>query len=147
MSFLRTTVRAICFLALSGVSVLPGHAEPQTRDIKVVYHLDDAGTGRFALNIAKDQLDTHPDIKIAMVAYGAGVDFLLAGATDRDGKPYAPAVKELLDRGVQFKVCSATLRFRDIPQDEALEGMQFVPAGTYEVIRLQAEEGYVYLKP
>lgn len=147
MTLPNAPFRGLCFLVLLGLLFLPVDALAQAKDIKVVYHLDDARNGRFALHIAKDQLQTNPDIRIAVVAYGDGVDFLLEGATDRDGKPYAPAVKELLAQGVQFKVCSATLGFRDIPKDRVLEGMQFVPAGTYEVIRLQAEEGYVYLKP
>lgn len=126
---------------------MPAMAADSTHEIRVVYHMDDASVGRFALHIAKDQLQTNPKMKIAMVAYADGVDFLLKGATDRNDKPYAPEVQELLKMGVQFKVCSATLRFRDIPEDQVLDGLEFVPAGTYEVIRLQAEEDYVYLKP
>lgn len=136
----------LMLVLLAGVS-LPVLAEGHGSDIKVVYHMDDARVGRFALHIAQDQLDTNPNMKIAMVAYADGVDFLLRGASDRNDKPYAPDVQALLKRGVQFKVCSATLRFRDIPKDQVLDGMEFVPAGTYEVIRLQAEDGYVYLKP
>jgi intracellular sulfur oxidation DsrE/DsrF family protein len=116
-------------------------------NMKVVYHMDDASSGRFALHIAKDQLQTNPNIKIAMVTYASGVDFLLKGAHDRKGNAFAPEVAELLQMGVQFKVCLATLRFREIPKEQVLDGLEFVPAGTYEVIRLQAEEGYVYLKP
>ncbi len=116
-------------------------------DMKVVYHMDDARSARFALHIAEDQLKTNPDLKIAVVAYGAGVDFLLKGARDKEGVAYAPAVQDLLGKGVRFRACSATLGFRDIAEDNVLEGIDFVPAGTYEVIRLQAEEGYVYLKP
>jgi intracellular sulfur oxidation DsrE/DsrF family protein len=126
---------------------MPVLAADTSHEIRVVYHIDDARVGRFALHIAKDQLQTNPKMKIAMVAYADGVDFLLKGATDWDDKPYAPEVQELLQMGVQFKVCSATLRFRDIPKARVLDGLEFVPAGTYEVIRLQAEDGYVYLKP
>ncbi|MFW1676632.1 DsrE family protein [Pontibacter sp. JAM-7] len=123
------------------------NAEPTATPIKVVYHIDDASVGRFALAIAADQLQTNPQMQIAMVTYAAGVDFLLQDAKDSKGRPYAPAVQALLEQGVEFKVCAATLKFRDIARDSVLTGMQFVPAGTYEVIRLQAEEGYVYLKP
>lgn len=131
-------------LLLVCVSVLAQSSGGPTR---VVYHLDDARTGRFALHIAEDQLASHPDMKITMVAYGAGINFLLEGATDKKGEPYEPAVRDLQSKGVEFKVCSTTLSIRDIPRDQVLDGMQFVPGGTYEVIRLQAEEGYVYLKP
>lgn len=137
----------VCLILVSLCLAIPAMATDSSHEIRVVYHIDDSSAGRFALHIAEDQLDHHPNIQIAMVAYGAGVDFLLKDAKDRHDEPYAPAVQALLKRGVDFKVCSATLRFRDIPKEQVLPGMTFVPAGTYEVIRLQAEEGYVYLKP
>lgn len=149
MAVVDNTARAL--LQLAGIVLivltLPAHAEPESTEMKVVYHMDDARSGRFALHIAQDQLETNPDMKIAVVAYGGGVDFMLKGAKDRDGVPYAPAIQDLISKGVEFRACSATLGFRDIARDEVLEGIDFVPAGTYEVIRLQAEEGYVYLKP
>ena len=122
-------------------------ADSDTSEMRVVYHMDDARSGRFALHIAEDQLKTNADMKIAVVAYAGGVDFLLKGARDKDGVPYEPAIQDLIRKGVQFRACSATLGFRDIPKDKVVEGIDFVPAGTYEVIRLQAEEGYAYLKP
>ena len=138
------SVGLLIVLALPGTVV---SAESFGRDMKVVYHLDDARNGRFALHIAADHLAINPDIRIAVVAYAAGVDFLVAGATDRKGEAYAPAVEALRAKGVEFRVCSTTLRLRDIRPEQLLEGMQLVPSGTFEVIRLQAEEGYVYLKP
>lgn len=122
-------------------------ADSDTEEMRVVYHMDDARSGRFALHIAEDQLKTNANMKIAVVAYAGGVDFLLKGARDKDGVPYEPAIRDLISKGVQFRACSATLGFRDIPKDKVVEGIDFVPAGTYEVIRLQAEEGYAYLKP
>jgi intracellular sulfur oxidation DsrE/DsrF family protein len=136
-------IAGACFVIFNPTAL----ADSVGSDIKVVYHMDDARSARFALHIAEDQLKTNPDMKIAVVAYGGGVDFLLKGAKDKDGVPYAPAVQALLSEGVQFRACSATLGFRDIAKDRVLEGVDFVPAGTYEIIRLQAEEGYVYLKP
>lgn len=131
-------------LAWSGTAVA---AEPSVQPIKVVYHLDDARNGRFALLIAEDHLAASPDMEIAMVAYAGGVDFLLKDATDKRGKPFAPDVQALMDKGVRFEVCLNTLRLREIDRSRVLDGVGFVPSGTFEVIRLQAEEGYVYLKP
>jgi len=146
---MKSVSASICALAIimlaSGSSL--GLAEAPADPIKVVYHIDDSRNGRFALHIAKDQMQTNPDMRISIVSYGRGIDFLLRGATDNAGESYGPAVADLLGMGVEFKVCSATLRSRHLSKDEVLEGMQFVPAGTYEVIRLQAEDGYVYIKP
>ncbi len=141
----RTPARLACALLFAFTS--PALADHHATDMRVVYHMDDSRNGRFALHIAEDQLATNPDMQIVIVAYGDGVDFLLEGAEDRKGVPYAPAIRDLIGKGVRFRACSATLGFREIDQDEVLEGIDFVPAGTYEVIRLQAEEGYVYLKP
>ncbi len=141
----RTPIRLACVLLFAFTP--PALADHHATDMRVVYHMDDSRNGRFALHIAEDQLATNPDMKIVVVAYAGGVDFLLKDATDRKGVPYAPAVASLIEKGVQFRACSATLGFRDIGKSEVLDGIEFVPAGTYEVIRLQAEEGYVYLKP
>ena len=54
--------------------------------VGVVYHIDDAKSGRFALHLAEDHLSINPDIKIAIVTYAAGVDFLLEGAKDKRGQ-------------------------------------------------------------
>lgn len=149
MAVLRTSARRLAQVA--GVFLVVctplALADSDAKEMRVVYHMDDARSGRFALHIAEDQLKTNANMKIAVVAYGGGVDFLLKGARDKDDVPYEPAIQELISRGVQFRACSATLGFRDIPKDRVVEGIDFVPAGTYEVIRLQAEEDYAYLKP
>lgn len=123
----------------------PVHAE--STPTKVVYHIDDARNGRFALHLAADHLAIDPGIRIAVVTYAAGVDFLLKGELDRERRPYGPDVKTLMDNGVVFKVCSATLGFRNISPERVLDGVGFVPSGTFEIIRLQSQENYVYLKP
>ena len=78
-------------------------ADTAGSDMKVVYHTDDARSARFALHIAEEPLKTRPDTKIAAVACGAGVDFLPTGTRDKDGGPFAPAIQELLSKGVQFR--------------------------------------------
>jgi hypothetical protein len=91
----RTPARLAC--ALLFVLTPPALADQPATDMRVVYHLDDSRNGRFALHIAEDQLATNPDMEIVIVAYGAGVDFLLNGAEDRKGVPYAPAIRDLID--------------------------------------------------
>ncbi|SDJ79312.1 hypothetical protein SAMN04488540_113108 [Ferrimonas sediminum] len=126
----------------------PAMATETSTDLtKVVFHIDDASTGRFALYLAEDHLSINPNMKITIAAYAGGVDFLLKGAMDKKSELYAPDIKKLMDLGVQFRFCAATLRFRDLDKDKVLPGVEFVPSGTYEIIRLQAEEGYAYLKP
>ena len=73
--------------------------------VGVVYHIDDAKNGRFALHLAEDHLSINPDMQIAVVTYAAGVDFLLKGAKDKRARLYEPDVQALMEKGV-FTVMS-----------------------------------------
>jgi intracellular sulfur oxidation DsrE/DsrF family protein len=56
-------------------------------------------------------------------------------------------VGDLSGKGVQFRVCNNTLQTRNIDASKVLMEAKIVPSGVAEVARLQAKEGYVYLKP
>jgi intracellular sulfur oxidation DsrE/DsrF family protein len=119
-------------------------AEP----IKVVYHMvegiDQASRG---LGNIRNHLRADPDAKIVVVANGDGIKFLLAGAKERNGKPFDAAVSALAAQGVEFKLCSNTLAAHDIPLSQVLPEARLVQSGVVEVARLQAREGFVYLRP
>ncbi len=53
----------------------------------------------------------------------------------------------LVDRGVEFRVCAATLSARNIAKEDLLDTAVVVPSGISEIARLQLKEGYAYLKP
>ena len=114
---------------------------------KVVFHLDDTANARWALMLANSYLDDSPKAKIVFVAYGPGIDFLLEDAEDRRGNPYDPAVLKLVGKGVEFRVCAATLSARSIDKADILDAVAVVPSGISEIARLQLKEGYAYLKP
>lgn len=69
-------------------------------------------------------------MRIAIVTYAAGVGFLVKSANENAGQLYKPDVQALLERGVQFRVCSASIGFRDIPKDQILDAIALVPSGT-----------------
>jgi hypothetical protein len=94
-----------------------------------------------------NHLNADPKAKIVVVTHGAGIDFLLEGAADKNGNPYNIAVDELMSKGVDFRVCNNTLVSRKIDKSKVLPAAKIVPSGVAEVGRLQAAEGYVYLKP
>ena len=147
---MKNSFRNFCGVLIAAalaISVMFWPAVAFGEPVGVVYHIDDARNGRFALHLAEDHLSINPDIQIAVVAYAAGIDFLLKGAQDRKGQLYEPEVQSLIKSGVQFRVCSTTLGFRNIADEEVLNGIKLVPSGTYEIIRWQSEEGFVYLKP
>ena len=132
------------FLLAFAVGVLAAPTDP----VKVVYHfdsgLDQATKG---LRNIKNHLDVDPTAKIVVVAHAQGVQFLLDGAVSSTGNPYNIPVEELARRGVEFRVCEITLKSNNIDPKRLLPETKLVPSGVVEIGRLQAREGFVYLKP
>ena len=114
---------------------------------KVVFHVDETANARWALMLARSYLDDSPKAKLVIVSHGPGVDFLLEDAEDRRGNPYDHAVLNLVERGVEFRVCAATLGARKIAKEDFLDAAVIVPSGISEIARLQLKEGYAYVKP
>ena len=118
------------------------------QDIKAVYHVNTGvDTVSAILGNVRNHLNADPTAKIAVVTHGPGIDFLLDGAKDSKGREFSGAVGELAGRGVQFRVCNNTLTSRNIDPSKVVMEAKIVPSGVAEVARLQAKEGYVYLKP
>ena len=69
------------------------------------------------------------------------------GAKDSRGTLFQPTIRELSQQGVEFRVCSNTLRQRGIDPATLVPQATRVPAGVAEIARLQAREGYAYLRP
>lgn len=118
-----------------------------TAQIKVVYHLSEGKpqASRAIANI-RNHLAADPSVKIVVVTHGLGVDFLIDDATQKESS-FAGSVSDLAGRGVEFRVCRNTLTSRNIPPESLLLESQIVPSGVAEVARLQAKEGFVYLRP
>jgi hypothetical protein len=116
--------------------------------IKVIYHVSEGGDqATNALRNIRNHLSADPTAKISVVTHANGIDFLLDGAKDKNGNDYVSNVQELVKRGVDFRVCRLTLERRNIDPKRVIEEARLVPSGVAEVARLQAREGYVYLKP
>lgn len=148
MKIMKSLVRGCLLAALLTGFLVPVHAE-QSEDTwnKVVFHLDETRTARWALMLARSYLDDVPAAKIVFVTYGPGVDFLLEDAKDDRDNPYDYAVGRLIERGVEFRVCNATLTAREISKKDLLGEIKIVPSGISEIARLQIKEGFAYLKP
>ncbi len=120
----------------------------QAQDIKVVYHVNsDVNTASAVLGNVRNHLNADPTAKITLVTHGPGIDFLLEGAKDNKGREFSGMVADLAGKGVQFRVCNNTLVTRNIDPSKVAMEAKIVPSGVAEVARLQAKEGYVYLKP
>ena len=114
---------------------------------KVVYHINDSDNAMVALRNVQNHINASQSARIAVVTHGKGIDFLLKGAQDKNGNPYEPMVQALKDRGVAFRVCNNTLNSRKLDASAVIAEATIVPSGVAEIGRLQAREGYVYLKP
>ena len=114
---------------------------------KVVYHVSDTESQALgALRNVRNHLDTDPTARIIVVANAQGVDFLLEGAKDKNGSPYAGPVSALKSRGVAFEVCEITLKTRGLTKDQFLQEADFTPSGVVRLARLQGQ-GYAYIRP
>jgi len=133
---------------ISAIVLTLGAWAVHAQDIKVVYHVNtDVNTASAILGNVRNHLNADPKAKITVVTHGPGIDFLLEGAKDNKGREFSGMVSDLASKGVQFRVCNNTLTTRNIDPSKVSMEAKIVPSGVAEVARLQAKEGYVYLKP
>jgi intracellular sulfur oxidation DsrE/DsrF family protein len=137
----KAALMALCLAAAA-----PSHAADDV--IKTVYHMSEGiPQASRAINNIRNHLAADPKAKIVVVAHGLGIDFLLQGATNQMEQPFAGSIADLAAKGVEFRVCNNTLVSRKIdPAQVVMEG-KVVPSGVAEVAKLQAREGFVYLRP
>ena len=115
---------------------------------KSVYHINEGGDKAVpALRNVGNHLGAEPNAKIVVVTHGPGIDFLLEGAKDKNGNPYDAMVDTLQAKGVEFRVCNNTLVSRKIDKKRVISQATIVPSGVAELVRLQSQEGYAYVKP
>ena len=131
-----------------GLAILILNWSAFAQDVKVVYHVNTGiETAAAVLGNVSNHLSADPSVKITVVTHGPGIDFLLEGAKDSKGREFSGMVGELSAKGVQFRVCNNTLQTRNIDPSTVLLEAKIVASGVAEVARLQAKQGYVYLKP
>ena len=116
------------------------------QETRVVYHLAGGNHVKANLRTLKNHLDAEPNLQAIVVAHSDGVNFLLQGAKDTDGLPYIEVVRELRERGVEFRICKNTLTRQQIDTHVVIPEAVLVPSGIAEIGRLQKQEGYTYLR-
>ena len=113
---------------------------------KVVFQINQANDAPTILRFVTNFLIAEPAARVVVVGYGGGVDFMLKGAKDAGGKPYADQLQTLANKGVCFKVCNNTLKARNLTADAVSPPAMVVAGAVNEIIRLQAREGYAYFR-
>lgn len=137
---------AALLLGLWIVLARPWQVAASPDGLRVVYHLASAENIDATLRTLKNHLDDTPGLRVVVVAHNDGIAFLLQGAKDDAGRPYAPLVREFRQRGVDFRVCTNTLTRRNIDSRAVIGDAVLVPSGIAEISRLQGREGYSYLR-
>ena len=134
---------------LCAVGLVAGGMTVQAKEpVKTVYHMSEGiPQASRGLNNIKNHLAADPSAKIVVVTHGLGIDFLIAGAANQMEQPFAGAISDLANRGVEFRVCNNTLVSRKIDATKLAMEAKVVPSGVAEVANLQAREGFVYLRP
>lgn len=145
MKSLFLVLKSTLLALLAAVSL---QAQAADDVIKTVYHMSEGiPQASRAMNNIRNHLAADPKAKIVVVTHGLGIDFLLEGATNQMEQPFAGAISDLASKGVEFRVCNNTLVSRKIDAAKVAMEAKIVPSGVAEVAKLQAREGFVYLRP
>ena len=115
--------------------------------IKTVYHLPDEKLATLAMNNINNHLAADPGVRIVVVALSTGVRAFTFGAQDAGGRPYAEWVDQLAAKGVEFRICQNSMNALRLTRKDLIDNVHVVPSGVAEIARLQAREGYVYIRP
>jgi intracellular sulfur oxidation DsrE/DsrF family protein len=131
--------------------LLAGRASAATAagtPVKVVYHLTGGiDEAQRAMSNVRNHLAADPTVQIVVVGNGLGIDFMLDGAKDSNRNPFDATIQDLKSKGVDFRLCQNTIVRRNIDRSKVLPDVTIVPSGVAEVARLQAREGFAYLRP
>ena len=141
---------------------LPGLVLGGAQTQKVLYHLDsdDPGKQRDVMRMIQNHINAVEPARIDLlvVLNGNGISLLLEKDVDwakrHPGRAHSDElllaeVDNLRVQGVEFLVCGASLRARNVDWERDLhhvEQKQVLENGMLAMVRLQ-QEGYAYLKP
>ena len=135
-------LRRLVLAAVIATTALAASAQDQ-----VVYHIDNtAAQAVKGLRNIRNHLDVDPTAKITVVTHAEGVDFLMEGAKDANGSPFAGPVSALVARGVRFEICEITLRNSNRKKEQFIQEAEFTPSGVVRIANLQLA-GRAYIKP
>lgn len=109
---------------------------------KVIFHLDEVEKASTVFSNINNLLTDlgGDDIDVELLINGDGVKAML-----KSGK-YGSRVYDLSDRGVTFKICSHSLKDRDIVKNDIFEVVESVPSGVGELVKKQSD-GWIYIRP
>ncbi|MFN0040486.1 MAG: DsrE family protein [Burkholderiales bacterium] len=140
-------IRKFLCACLAGPLLFLAPATSTAEGIKVVYHLNDEQSATLAMHNMMNHLAADAGAKIVMVALARGVKVFTFGAQDAGGKPFEDWVDALSVKGVEFRLCQNSMNAMNLTAKDLIDKVTVVPSGVAEIARLQAREGFVYIKP
>lgn len=118
--------------------------EPTDISMSTVFHFSsDASVQKHAIaNVSNLLADDTIDLgTVALVANGAGIKLL----STADSKS-PDEVGGLVERGVEIKACQNSMDAFDLTKSDLIDGVEPVPSGVGELTKLQAKDGFAYIK-
>ncbi len=101
---------------------------------RVIFHLHEEEKGTIAfsnvINLIKDLGEENQDIELVM--NGTGVRITL------EDEGYARKIEYLINKGVEFRVCSNSLKGLNIGEEELVGDVETVPSGVGELVKKQS---------
>ena len=138
--------RLLTMTLLACVALAPGICSADTERPGVVFHLDsETSMNRMLAQVARHH-SFNPDIDTRVVLIGNGVKPALEGAEDANGGQYSAQMEQLMASGIRIFACEATLNYYNLTEDNLTFGVESVPSGVAALGRLQAREGWGYIK-
>lgn len=133
--------------AVLGTSVAAyAGGEPQQKPERVVYHIDNLERAIPMIRNLSNHLDDRPQAQIQVVAMSSGLKMLVSGNEDDNGNDYEALVNDLQRRGVVFKACGNTMDTYHLTAEDLVWDVLVIRSAMAELGRLQAQEGFAYLK-
>ncbi len=106
------------------------------QELKVVFHVSDVDRFTMGYNNIKNILKTEFDVTITLLLNGPAAKIVTE----------EKRLSELVDLGIDVKVCRNSLNGFKISDDQILEGITVVPTGVLELVYRQ-NDGFAYIKP
>lgn len=138
--------RLLILTLLTCLALSPAIRSAASDEPGVVFQLDsDTSMNRMLAQVARHHA-FNPGIETRVILIGNGVKPALEGAKDANGGQYSAQMEQLMTSGIRVFACEATLNYYNLTEDDLASGVETVPSGVAALGRLQASEGWGYIK-
>ena len=138
--------RLLMMTLLACLTLSPATRSADREAPGVVFHLDsETRMNRMLAQVARHHA-FNPDIEARVILIAEGVKTAIEGAQDANGGQYSAQMEQLMASGIRIFACEATLNYYSLTEGDLAFGVETVPSGVAALGRLQAREGWGYIK-